>query len=160
MSSEKGIKFLQWALPKMGYRWEGFKKPRGQILKRCQSRIQQLELTGGYDQYKKQLIENPEEWEQLDKLCDVTISKFYRDRKLWDYLRDHLMEKIFQSSQTDEVTIWSAGCCNAEEPYSIAMVCSTLTDAPFSVLATDRNTDVLNPDYSPRNFNVNKAKCK
>jgi chemotaxis protein methyltransferase CheR len=40
--------------------------------------------------------------------------------------------------------VWSAGCSTGEEPYSIAMcLAETLGNAPFEVLATDLDTQVL-----------------
>lgn len=42
MSSDKEIAFLQWALPRLGYRWGGFRKHRGQVLKRIRNRLQEL----------------------------------------------------------------------------------------------------------------------
>ena len=70
MSSDEGTKFLQWALPRLGYRWNGFRKPRGQVLKRVKSRIQELNLSGGYSEYKHFLQKNQDEWQVLDRLHD------------------------------------------------------------------------------------------
>lgn len=140
--------FLQWALPRMGYRWEGFRKPRQQVVKRIENRMRELELRGGFDEYKQYLKQHPEEWKALDRLCDVTISKFFRDRKVWDFLRDHILDKLLLSDGPDSVSIWSAGCCNGEEPYSIAIIIEQLSRRNLpantvSILATDRNQEVL-----------------
>lgn len=155
-NNDRGIDFLQWALPRMGYRWDGFSKPRGQVLKRIRERMSELKLSGGYKEYKDYLIEHHEEWENLDDLCNVTISKFFRDRKLWDFLRDVIMTELVRNiaeeskSITEPVLIWSAGCCNGEEPYSVAIIYEQLKDSeqqfeckPVSILATDRNEEVL-----------------
>lgn len=157
-NDNQGVDFLQWTLPKMGYRWDGFRKPRGQVLKRIRDRMQQLELSGGFNEYDSYLEEDPMEWKRLDKLCDVTISKFFRDRKLWDFIRDSVLRELVcevkdatvSKSDSVPVLIWSAGCCNGEEPYSVAMIYKQLrmsaveTDLrPVIVLASDRNTEVL-----------------
>lgn len=148
MTSDKEITFLQWALTKMGYRWEGFRKPRGQILKRVRRRMQELQLTGGYPEYRRYLENHPGEWETLDRLCDVTISKFFRDRKLWEYLRDSVMPELLADKNSEPVTPWSIGCCNGEEPYSLAMINEQLSmnngnTERIVILATDRNAEVL-----------------
>jgi len=147
LSSDEGTQFLQWALPRLGYRWDGFRKPRGQVLKRIKSRIQDLSLTG-YSEYKQFLQNNPDEWQVLDSLCDVTISKFFRDRKLWDFLRQKILPDLYQARSNGTLSIWSCGCCNGEEPYSIAIVTDQLSakvsgEIDYEILATDRNKDVL-----------------
>jgi len=148
MSSANGVKFLQWALPKAGYRWPGFRKPRGQVLNRVRDRMEELDLSGGYDEYRQYLGENPEEWKNFDRFCYVTISKFFRDRKLWDYLRDEILQDILLSDVTESVEIWSAGCCNGEEPYSLAIIIEELSkeimfNRDISILASDRNNELL-----------------
>ena len=155
-NNNQDIDFLQWALPKMDYRWDGFRKPRGQVLKRIRERMAELELSGGFGEYRQYLEEHPEEWEKLDALCDVTISKFFRDRKLWDFMRDivlreHLCIASAGSDDTSEAYfIWSAGCCNGEEAYSLAIIYEQLKEKeegcsllPVRIIATDRNEEVL-----------------
>jgi len=148
MRSDLHTKFLQWALPQMGYRWPGFRKPRGQVIKRILGRMQELQLSGGFSQYRSYLEDNPEEWYQLEKLCDVTISRFFRDREVWDFLRWDLLKHLLHTEKTEPLQIWSAGCCNGEEPYSVSMVYEMLSkqgnlSRGVSILATDRNSDVL-----------------
>lgn len=74
MMMENATTFLQWALPRMGYRWAGFRKPRRQILRRIRGRMYELGLSGGYEEYMRYLESNPGEWDILDRLCDVTAS--------------------------------------------------------------------------------------
>lgn len=148
MNSDTDIAFLKWALPKMGYQWDGFRKPRRQVLKRVCNRMKSLGLRGGYNEYKTYLENHPEEWHHLDRLCYVTISKFFRDRKLWDYIRDHLLPKLLGNRGFGTIEIWSAGCCNGEEPYSIAIIADmVLKRQPLaqsiSILATDRYSDMI-----------------
>lgn len=145
--NDPDIRFLQWALPKLDYRWDGFRKPRSQVLKRIRHRIRELQLPGGYDDYKGFLELHPQEWETLDRLLNVTISKFFRDRKVWDFLRTQILSALFQNTSRI-VSIWSAGCCNGEEPYSCAMIIEELPMSnpaaeKITVLATDRNPEVL-----------------
>lgn len=145
--NDLGIRFLQWALPKLGYRWEGFRKPRNQVIKRIRHRIGELKLSGGYDDYREYLEIHSQEWETLDRLLNVTISKFFRDRKVWDFLRTQILPAVFQNTSR-AITIWSAGCCNGEEPYSCAMIgeqlsISSSASEKITILATDRNPEVL-----------------
>jgi len=148
MSSDDGVKFLQWALPKAGYRWSGFRKPHGQLLKRVNNRMKHLGLSGGYDDYRRYLKESSAEWNHFHRLCYVTISKFFRDRKLWDYLSDEVLREILLTDLSDPVEIWSAGCCNGEEPYSLAIIFEELSKEitfkrDVSILATDWQDELL-----------------
>ena len=139
----------------MGYRWEGFRKPRGQVIGRIRDRIQELGLSGGYSEYKAYLEEHPEEWSALDRLCDVTISKFFRNRKMWEYLKEHTLPDLTDKPDNGgrPVAAWSIGCCNGEEAYSLAMIGERLTEESgetgsgranrIGTLATDRNSHVL-----------------
>lgn len=149
MDEKDGVKFLQWALPKRGYKWLGFRKPRSQVLKRIRRRMEELNISGGYSGYKSYLEENPKEWEIFDSFCYVTISKFFRDRKLWEFIRDEILcEYLFEKNCQNPVEIWSAGCCNGEETYSIAIIANQLLNEKpdaenIKILASDREEEVL-----------------
>ncbi len=148
---ESAVGFLQWALPKLGYRWSGYRKPRRQVLRRIRNRMADTGCTS-YADYARYLERNSDEWEFLDASCDITISRFFRDRKLWDNLRDHVFPELISLRWQEPVRIWSAGCCNGEEAYSAAIMLMesaegtasrTVPDVPGRVLATDRNPEVL-----------------
>ena len=131
----------------MGYLWSGYRKPRGQVIKRLRHRIEELELQGGIRAYRRYLEDHPEEWEHLDQLCNITISKFFRDRKMWDFLKDELLPKMLQANN-EPFKAWSAGCCNGEEPYSLAIVIRLVKARPgrwkeYTILASDRNRNLL-----------------
>ncbi|MGR8981908.1 MAG: hypothetical protein ACU84H_17720, partial [Gammaproteobacteria bacterium] len=44
MKDEACVQFLQWALPQMQLRWQGFRKVRKQVCKRIGRRIAELGL--------------------------------------------------------------------------------------------------------------------
>ena len=141
--NQTGVEFLQWALPKLGYRWKGFRKPRGQVLQRIRDRIAELKLSG-FSDYRSYLETQPEEWKVLDKLLFVTISRFFRDRKLWDDLSGIIISELAKRKSPEKIRAWSAGCCNGEEPYSIA-VASDLCgyNDSITILASERNPELL-----------------
>jgi chemotaxis protein methyltransferase CheR len=74
------VDFLQWALPRLGLRWQGFRKVRRQVCRRVARRIAELGLADA-DAYRLYLERNPQEWDALAELCRVTISRFWRDRR-------------------------------------------------------------------------------
>ncbi|HOK46649.1 MAG TPA: CheR family methyltransferase [Bryobacteraceae bacterium] len=127
MRDEDFVAFLQWAMPQMGLRWAGFRKVRGQVRKRVARRIAELSLTG-LEEYRDWLKTHPEEWSVLDAACRISITRFYRDRAIWQFLESHL--------RAPEVRGWSAGCAAGEEPYTLAILLR-LAGRRYSILGTD-----------------------
>jgi chemotaxis protein methyltransferase CheR len=122
------VAFLQWALPRLGRRWAGYRKVRRQVCKRMRRRAQALGL-GGFDAYREHLERHPEEWEVLDGLTNVTISRFNRDRGVFEFL---------SRAVGHGARVWSAGCASGEEPYTLALLRDDL-----EILATDVDPAVL-----------------
>ncbi len=85
MKDPECIRFLQWALPQLHMRWPGFRKVRAQVCKRIGRRMTGLGLSE-FSSYRSYLEETPEEWSTLDTLCRITISRFYRDRDVFEHL--------------------------------------------------------------------------
>jgi chemotaxis protein methyltransferase CheR len=131
------IAFLQWALPQMGFRWPGFRKVRRQVCKRIARRLRELGVAGLED-YRRFLAEQPDEWQRLDDLCRITISRFYRDKRLWTVLEDSVLPALVGRLSEDrrQLCAWSAGCGAGEEPYTLALTCRLSHHAPV------RNTDL------------------
>ncbi|MCH7911109.1 MAG: chemotaxis protein CheR, partial [Candidatus Hydrogenedentes bacterium] len=46
MKDNDCVQLLQWALPQLRMRWQGFRKVRRQVCKRIQRRWDELELSG------------------------------------------------------------------------------------------------------------------
>jgi chemotaxis protein methyltransferase CheR len=115
---------LQWALPRLHLRWRGFRKVRRQVYKRISPRLQELGLAdlGGYRAY---LENHPGEWRMLDGLCRIGISRFYRDRSVFEHLEHevfHELARLLVARGEDEMHCWSAGCAAGEEPYTLAII--------------------------------------
>jgi len=79
------VAFLQEALPRLGLRWRGFRKVHGQVCKRLRRRMKELGVEG-FAAYRKQLDNHPEEWTVLDGLTHITISRFFRDKSIFEAL--------------------------------------------------------------------------
>jgi chemotaxis protein methyltransferase CheR len=137
------IAFLQWALPHLHLRWQGFRKVRGQVCKGVSRRIKGLQLSG-MDEYRTFLAEHSEEWEHLDSLCRISISRFYRDRSVFEYLVTYAMPELavhVRALPERRFRIWCIGCAAGEEVYTLRLLWESLQpDFPeidFSVLGTD-----------------------
>ena len=116
--------FLQWALPQLHLRWQGMRKVRGQVCKRIQRRLRDLALPD-MAAYRAYLTNHPEEWRVLDEYCRITISRFYRDRAVFDYLQQTLLPKLAQQAMDQgdpTLRCWSAGCASGEEAYTLKIL--------------------------------------
>ncbi len=131
------VDFLRWALPRLHMRWRGFRRVRGQVCKRVDRRIRQLGLPD-VAAYRCHLEVHPDEWRVLDGLCRVTISRFYRDRAVWDSLRHEVLPALGELARERgerELRCWSAGCGCGEEAYTLSMAWALCHAAHFPELA-------------------------
>jgi chemotaxis protein methyltransferase CheR len=123
MTDAECVAFLQWALPRMRMRWPGFRKVRGQVRKRVSRRLRELGLAS-LEAYEDYLTFHPEEWAVLDACCRITISSFYRDRAVFDRLRDPVLRELGVAARArgaEVMRAWSAGCASGEEPYTLSL---------------------------------------
>jgi chemotaxis protein methyltransferase CheR len=130
MTDAECVAFLQWALPRLRLRWAGFRKVRRQVCRRISRRQAELGLDG-VDAYRARLESDPAEWGVLERLCRITISRFWRDRALFEALRDEVLPAL-----GPDVAAWSAGCASGEEPYSLVLAAEE-AGVGLRVLATD-----------------------
>lgn len=150
MSDERCAHFLRWALPRLGLRPRGFSNVKGQVCKRIGRRVAELGLSG-LEAYRARLEADPAEWGVLDSLCGVTISRFYRDRGVWDALRDEVLPELAQATLEagqQVLRCWSIGCASGEEPYTLSLTWSLAVAPRFptvrlSILAMDFDRQVL-----------------
>jgi chemotaxis protein methyltransferase CheR len=146
MKDSDCVRFLQWALPRLQMRWPGFRKVRRQVCRRVQERLRELGMTAP-GEYREYLERHPGEWAVLDRLMPVTISSFYRDRAVWDFLRDEVLPFLGNDGRR-KPRAWSIGCASGEEPYTLLLAwrlgnepCRPLI-AP-DIVATDAHPPVL-----------------
>jgi chemotaxis protein methyltransferase CheR len=124
MGDDEWVRFLQWSLPKLHLRWEGFRRVRRQVIRRVRARVADLRLDGP-SAYRAYLEGNDEEWRVLDPLCRVTISRFYRDRGVFDGLGAVVLPALADAALARgaaSLDCWSAGCASGEEPYSLSLL--------------------------------------
>ena len=140
----EGVQFLQWCLPRLHLRWPGFRKVRRQVYKRIKRRLQELGLPS-LEAYRVYLEHQPGEWGTLDTLCWIPISRFYRDRSVFQHVEHEILPQLAQlavARREGEIRCWSAGCAGGEEPYTLAIIWrqSLLTRFPtlrLRIFATD-----------------------
>lgn len=123
MKQEPCVAFLQWALPRLGLHWPGFRRVRRQVCKRIERRMRELGLPD-VTAYRRQLESHEREWQELAALCTVTISRFYRDRAVFDCLGERVLPALAEAALARgaaQLECWSAGCASGEEPYTLAI---------------------------------------
>ncbi len=123
MQDSECTEFLQWALPRLHRRWPGFRKVRAQVCKRIDRRWNALGLAGPRA-YREYLDQYPSEWEMLDDLCPITISCFYRDKAVFDFLGATLLPQLARDAHQHaarELRALSIGCASGEEPYTLKL---------------------------------------
>ena len=144
MKDVECVTFLQWALPRLGLRWAGFRRVRHQVCKRIDRRIQALKLSG-LAEYAIYLSEHVTEWTELAALCLIPISRFYRDRGVFDLLGEEILPELAKEAISHHLAVvrcWSAGCAAGEEPYTLSLVWDHRVEPSYpqvrlAILATD-----------------------
>ncbi len=124
ISDSEGVQFLQWCLPRLHMRWPGFRKVRRQVFKRTNRRMQELGLPS-LATYRAYLEGHPGEWTELDALCWIGLSRFYRDRSVFQHLEHEILPRLAEmlvARGESEIQCWSVGCSGGEEPYTLAII--------------------------------------
>ncbi len=123
-----------------GHDFTNYKRPT--VLRRIERRILVNNLPH-LEAYKNLLRDRPEELDSLLKDLLISVTNFFRDKKIFEHLETQVLPHIFSGkSSEDQVRIWVAGCATGEEAYSIAMLCAEkmlgVPEAPkVQIFATD-----------------------
>lgn len=147
MRDEDCVAFLQWALPLLHMRWEGFRRVRGQVCKRISRRIKKLGIENSTE-YRDYLNLDEKEWELLDGLCRVSISRFYRDKMVFSFLEQEVLPVLAQQSldhDKETLKVWCMGCSSGEEPYTVSLLWKFRMQSRFPGM----EVDILASDADP-----------
>ena len=124
MNDAETVAFLQWAVPRIGLRWAGFRNVRGTVRKRLGRRLAELGLRN-LTEYRARLETTREEWAVLEAMCRIPISRLYRDRAVFDRLAGELLPERAEAATREHrpaLRVWSAGCASGEEPSTVAIL--------------------------------------
>lgn len=91
---------------------------------------------------------DPLEMSHFISALTTNVSHFFRESHHFDYLEQECMPELFAKLKAGKrVRIWSAGCSNGQEPYSIAMTLlkydANIAKYDIKILATDIDPEVL-----------------
>jgi chemotaxis methyl-accepting protein methylase len=127
------------------YSWAGYRKVRKGVKKRISRHMQQVRCAG-MSEYLELLETHAQEREECERRMAVSISRIFRDRKLWRDLENEILPGLIQA-QNEKMKVWSAGCARGEEVYSFMIVWDRLRVRfnrlpKLEMIATD-----MHPEY-------------
>lgn len=136
--------FLREAAPLLGLQWRPFK--RKGTKRKVERRVAELGLCG-LGEYWLKVREDSEEQLVLSKILTITISRFFRDKEVFDTLGQHVFPDLLKQDR-NELKSWCVGCASGEEPYSLALLWKenfeeTRPEVRLSILATDIDENLL-----------------
>ncbi|MGY6768752.1 CheR family methyltransferase [Komagataeibacter sp. NFXK3] len=89
-------------------------------------------------------------WRELESVITIGETFFFRYAEQFAALERTILPRLIRRAQaTRHLRIWSVGCANGAEPYSIAIVLARLLDEAGQKLA-DWRIDILGTDISTR----------
>ncbi len=95
---------------------------RSTIMRRIRRRMQ-LARVEELSRYLERLREDSEEIRALADDFLITVTNFFRDEAVFEYLQSDIIPRLFEGKgSSDTVRVWSVGCATGEEAYSLAMV--------------------------------------
>ena len=126
----------------LGYSWAGYRKVRKGVKKRIRRHMQRLgcrDITA----YLNRLENQADSRNECELLMTVSISRFFRDQRLWQMLENQWLPDIIARNRL-QIDVWSAGCACGEEVYSFRIIWERLKTRfeslpALKILATDRN---------------------
>ncbi len=92
--------------------------------------------------YCKQLEKDKEASQKLRDFLTINVSEFFRDSEQYEVFRTKVLPEQIRKSRN--LNIWSAGCSNGSEPYTIAIILEEINNFhKHRILATDIDTEIL-----------------
>lgn len=94
------------------------------LRRRLRARMLRNDL-GTLSEYVAFLRDNSHEQSELKDFITVNVTRFFRDRPMWDSLEATVFPVLIPpEGRRFPLRIWSAGCSSGEEAYSVAIAAS------------------------------------
>ncbi len=124
---------------------------RGEQLTRRLGVIMARSGASNLTEYARMLECDDQRLKQFSNYLTINVSEFFRDPDRFAFLRESVLPSLLGQSRS--LNIWSAGCSNGAEPYSIAILLEEL--APRSTrrfLATDIDERIIGVARAGRDY--------
>ncbi len=119
------------------------------VLPRLSKRLRALNLSN-FGEYCDLISSDAGATELKEMISSLTtnVTHFFRESHHFDHLKDTVLPDLIKKAQRGKpVRIWSAGCSNGQEPYSIAMTilnfCPDATRYDIKILGTDIDAKMI-----------------
>ncbi|WP_217447762.1 CheR family methyltransferase [Maribellus comscasis] len=134
---------------KKGFDFSGY---RLQILERRIRKRFYYTNTENFHEYFEHLVNNPSELNNLFDVLALNVSHFFRNALTFELLRKKIIPDILSKKKLhneNNIRIWSAGCANGDEPYSVAIIFKELLDRN----ETNFQIDLFATDFDEKSLN-------
>lgn len=129
-------------LEHFNHSWTGYRRVRKGVKKRIRREMTRLGVTT-VAQYIAILEKSEAEMALFQTGMGVTISRFFRDQAVWEYLYHKILPQMLLVNQRG-LRIWTIGCACGEEAYTISILLDMLDMRErVKITATDFNTENL-----------------
>jgi len=123
---------------------------QGTLQRRVERRMGMSSIpSNDMDQYLSILQGDPDERENLAKDLLINVTSFFRDKQVFDALKDTIIPDIVKAHKSDQpIRVWIAGCSSGEEAYSVAILfreelADTNSSVKLQVFASDVDEDAV-----------------
>src|ERR1700694_5411709 len=112
-----------------------------QMHRRLSALLTRLKV-GGFADYTRLLEQDAERRQEFRDYVTINVSEFFRDSDRFSEFERRVLPELLGSSAS--VRVWSAGCSNGAEPYSLAILLRELGPGrAHTILATDIDQTIL-----------------
>ena len=132
-----------------------------QMLRRLDGYISRYKVDNVF-QFCRMLESDKNELQKLEKFLTINVSEFFRDLIQFKIFQEKILPEMLNNNLG--LNIWSAGCSNGAEAYSVAILLDGLSPyREHRILATDIDKKILSHaidggPYKPEEIrNVSKA---
>jgi len=93
-------------------------------------------------EYYRIISRDPAKRQEFRDFVTINVSEFFRIPEKFEYLRQYVLPELLRERR--RLNVWSAGCSNGAEPYSLAIILDQLAPTgDWRILATDIDTTIL-----------------
>ncbi len=129
------LKFIE---EKTGFKCHSYKERP--LTRRIRVRMRALGLSE-FSEYHDYLSRNPDEFKKLLETITINLSYFFRNFETFEYLKKDIFPELIGN---EKITLWSAGCAQGEEAYSLAIIAAETGILERSAIyGTDIDDDAL-----------------
>lgn len=119
-------------------------KYKNQQLKRRVIALMEKENFSSLTDYYTYLHNYPDRLEEFINKITINVSEFFRDKEIFEEVKTRILPMLYKSNSLPYSKIWSAGCANGAEIYSVAIILDELGYlSKTRLIGTDISTYIL-----------------